>query len=82
MKALVKEEAIVYALSKNEGNLKALEKECPGIKTIPCDLSDWKGTEEALESLEAVDYLVNNAGVAKRESLSSSTEETFDMYCA
>jgi len=78
VKALVKEEAIVYALSKNPDNLIALEKECPGVKTINCDLSDWMATEKALENLEVMDHLVNNAGVASRELLSESTEEVFD----
>jgi NAD(P)-dependent dehydrogenase (short-subunit alcohol dehydrogenase family) len=76
--ALVKEGAIVYALSKNPANLATLKKECPGITTIPCDLSDWKATEQALEGLEAMDYLVNNAGVATKQSLLESTEEVFD----
>ncbi|CAL8122446.1 unnamed protein product [Orchesella dallaii] len=75
---LNKDGAIVYALSKNVDNLKALEKECPGVITIPCDLSDWSATENALANLEAVDHLVNNAGVASRESLSDSTEKVFD----
>ncbi|ODM91898.1 D-erythrulose reductase [Orchesella cincta] len=58
---LAKDGAVVYALSKNVDNLKTLEKECPGVITIPCDLSDWSATEKAIAGLEAVDHLVNNA---------------------
>lgn len=79
MKTLWKDGAVVYALSKNPDNLKTLETECPGIKTIACDLGNWTATEKALEGLEAVDYLVNNAGVALKQKLSESTEEVFDL---
>jgi len=76
---LWKDGAIVYALSKTPSNLKTLENECPGIKTIICDLASWTETEKALEGLEPVDYLVNNAGVALKQKLSESTEEVFDL---
>jgi len=78
-KTLVKEGAVVYALSKNPDNLKTLEDECPGIKIIVCDLGDWKATEKALEGLEPLDYLVNNAGIALKTKLSDCTEEGFDL---
>lgn len=70
----------MYALSKNPENLAKLVEECPGVKTIACDLADWKATEKALENVEALDHLVNNAGVATREFLNESTEEVFDSY--
>jgi len=78
-KALAEGGAIVYALSKNPDNLKSLQKECPTIKTIECDLGDWVGTEKALAGLEPLDHLVNNAGVAVKQKLSESTEEVFDL---
>lgn len=71
--------AVVYALSKTAANLQSLEAEHPGIKTIHCDLSDWGATEKALADLEAVDYLVNNAGVAIKQKLLDCTEDTFDL---
>ncbi|ODM91899.1 L-xylulose reductase [Orchesella cincta] len=78
-KTLFEEGATVYALSRTAENLKKLENECPGITTILCDLGDWKATEKALENLETLDYLVNNAGIALKQKLSESTEETFDL---
>lgn len=54
----------MYALSKNPENLKSLEKECPKIIPICVDLADWVQTREALEPLESVDCLINNAAVA------------------
>lgn len=78
-KTLWKDGAVVYALSRSPDPLKTLETECPGIKIIVCDLANWTATEKALEGLEPVDYLVNNAGVALKQTLSDSTEEVFDL---
>lgn len=75
---LWKDGAIVYALSRNEDNLKTLANDHPGIRTIKCDLSNWKETEQCLEGLEPVDHLVNNAGVAVKQPLSETTEEVVD----
>ena len=64
--AIVKAGGEVYALSKNTANLDALVAECGGksIHTVTVDLADWKGTRKALESLEPMDGLVNNAGMS------------------
>ena len=41
-----------------------LKEECPNIHTIPLDLTDWNATRLALETLPAMDGLVNNAALA------------------
>jgi len=71
--------SIVYALSKSKENLEALQKECPNIRTIVCDLANWKETEEAVKNIEPLDYLVNNAGVAIRQQFFDMKEEDVDL---
>ena len=41
-----------------------MKEECPNIHTIPLDLTDWNATRLALETLPAMDGLVNNAALA------------------
>ncbi len=53
----------MYALSKNQDNLKKLKEEHPNVILSCVDLSDWNATKLSLEKLEAVDCLINNAGV-------------------
>jgi NADP-dependent 3-hydroxy acid dehydrogenase YdfG len=79
VKVLVKNGAVVYALSKNPENLKTLSDECPGVKPVVCDLSKWDETEKVLQEIEPVDHLVNNAGVAFRENFFDIQSDTFDQ---
>ncbi|UYV75823.1 DCXR [Cordylochernes scorpioides] len=52
--------------------------ECPGVRTIAVDLTDWDATKQAVESCGPVDLLVNNAGVASLQSFGSITPEAID----
>ncbi len=55
--------ATVYALARNPDNLKQLKEDFPKVIPVCVDLSDWEATKKALESLETVDGVINNAGV-------------------
>lgn len=70
--------ATVYAVSKTEELLKQLAAELPGVIPIQVDLSDWQATGKALENIEPVDYLVNNAGVALMAPFGEITEDHFN----
>lgn len=78
-KTLANSGAVVYALSKNPDNLASLQKECPNIKPIACDLADWMATEKAVADLEPLDYLVNNAAVSIKQPLAEVTEDVYDL---
>ena len=54
----------VIAVSKSKENLDSLVRECSNIRQIQIDLSSWEDTRAALEHLEPVNGLVNNAGIA------------------
>ena len=54
--------------------------QCPGIKTVAVDLSQWKEARAAAESVGPIDLLVNNAGTGKSQSFLDIDEETFDRY--
>ena len=51
----------VYALSRTKETLDSLAKESKRIHPIICDVSDWDGTRDVLERLDAMDGVVNNA---------------------
>jgi 3-hydroxybutyrate dehydrogenase len=57
---LVTDGADVVAVDRDEAGLKALADEVPGVRAVPCDLSDLAAVD-ALPA--AVDVLVNNAGL-------------------
>jgi L-xylulose reductase len=80
-KALAGMGAEVYALSKTQENLDTLKAEIPSIHTVCVDLADWAATREAVEKLEAVDFLVNNAVWIKksRTSFLDATENDLDQ---
>jgi len=63
--ALVKAGCKVYALDCVEESLASLRTESSKIVTILQDLSNWETTRVALESLEVLDGLVNNAAVVE-----------------
>ncbi|KAF0292849.1 L-xylulose reductase [Amphibalanus amphitrite] len=68
----------VIALSRTEEHLDTLKDECPSVETVTCDLSDWEATREAVEAIEPVDCLVNNAGILILEPFLEATKEALD----
>jgi len=81
VRTLVEQGATVFALTKSPEKLEALRKELPSIRPILADLADWDATTKALENIEPMDCLVNNAGVAFMEPFLEITKESFDtMY--
>ncbi|XP_016070900.1 PREDICTED: L-xylulose reductase-like [Miniopterus natalensis] len=52
--------------------------QCPGIKPVCVDLSDWEATERALSGLGPMDLLVNNAAVALLQPFLEVTKEACD----
>ncbi|XP_053309342.1 L-xylulose reductase [Spea bombifrons] len=82
VKALRAAGAEVTALSRTAGDLESLARECPGVRTVCVDLSQWDATERALSSVGPVDLLVNNAAVAHLQPLLQVTEEAFDQSFA
>lgn len=55
--------ATVYALDINENGLNNLVKECPSVRPIVVNLTDWDQTKNAVEKIECLDMVVNNAGI-------------------
>lgn len=70
--------AEVFALSKTAENLESLCAECPNIKTVCVDLSDWTSTREAIQKIVPIHLLVNNAAAAALEPFLTTSPETFD----
>ncbi|XP_055638636.1 L-xylulose reductase [Toxorhynchites rutilus septentrionalis] len=77
-KTLHKMGAQVVAVSRSVGPLEALKKECPTIDIIQVDLSDWNATKAALQRVQHVDGLVNNAGIAIIKPYHEMSEKDFD----
>jgi len=78
VEVLHKQEAVVFALSRNPENLAKLESEFPGITTVRADLSNWEDTRQAVEKCGPIDYLINNAGVVHVQPFMNVTPESFD----
>lgn len=70
--------AKVYALSKNPDTLKTLKEERPNVHTVCVDLFDWNLTKVSLEKLEAVDCVINNAGIIIPDNFFSAKPEDID----
>ncbi|ODM87546.1 Carbonyl reductase [NADPH] 2 [Orchesella cincta] len=70
--------AIVYALSKNPDNLASLKEQCPKIISICADLTDLEQTQKAVEPIEAVDCLINNAGIMELADFLGISPEHFE----
>jgi L-xylulose reductase len=70
--------AKVYAVSRTEETLTSLKEECPSVNTICVDLQDWNATRSALENIDAVDALINNAGTGGMQPFLEITPEVFD----
>jgi L-xylulose reductase len=77
-KALSAAGAVTYALSKTKENLDSLKTECPDIRPIRVDISDWSSTRRAVESVGPVDFLVNNAAVFIMQPFLDVDPRTFD----
>ncbi|XP_043241456.1 L-xylulose reductase-like [Amphibalanus amphitrite] len=71
--------AHVIAVSRTQQHLDTLKAECPSVETVTCDLGDWEATRKALEPLEPVDCLVNNAGIVKHAPFMEITESQIDQ---
>ncbi|XP_052770394.1 carbonyl reductase [NADPH] 2-like [Mya arenaria] len=63
VKALYKEECIVYALNRSKEPLDTLVHELPAVVPLHVDLEDWEATRACLEGIEVLDGVVNNAGL-------------------
>ncbi|CAG2170497.1 unnamed protein product [Oppiella nova] len=86
-KALVQKliscEAFVIALDCRVDQLRLLEDEFKGnIETICVDLNDWNGVQSALNSVDRIDLVVNNAGICLLESVGCISEESVDRQLA
>nr|KAF6295446.1 dicarbonyl and L-xylulose reductase [Myotis myotis] len=42
----------VVAMSRTQGDLDSLVRECPGVETVCVDLGDWEATERALGAMD------------------------------
>lgn len=58
----------------------AFDPQCPSIKPVCVDLSDWEATDRALKDIGPVDLLVNNAAYAKLQPFLEVTPDQFDMW--
>jgi NAD(P)-dependent dehydrogenase (short-subunit alcohol dehydrogenase family) len=76
--ALIREGAEVYGLASSQTNLDALVKELPGLHPICADLADWSATRTAIEAIEPVHFLVNNAGIANPVSFLEVDKDVVD----
>ncbi|ODM93715.1 L-xylulose reductase [Orchesella cincta] len=72
--------ATVYALSKNPEHLKTLKEEFPKVIPICVDLSNWEEASKAVESIEPVDCLINNAGIAQRAAFLETSPQNVDAH--
>jgi L-xylulose reductase len=70
--------ATVHAISRTKEDLESLLGECPGIKTIQVDLSNWDETRKAVEACGPVDSVLNVAGVGLEEPFLEITSKVFD----
>ncbi|XP_066521321.1 L-xylulose reductase isoform X1 [Hoplias malabaricus] len=77
--ALVRCGAEVIAVTRTKADLDSLLQECPSIRPVCVDLSDWDATATALKDIGLVDLLVNNAGCAKLQPFLEVTQDQFDM---
>ena len=62
-RAIVNAGGEVYALGKTKDNIDSLAKELDNVHPIVVDLRDWESTRQELDKLEALDGVVNNAGI-------------------
>ncbi|XP_012672818.2 L-xylulose reductase [Clupea harengus] len=77
--ALARCGAEVTAVTRTQADLNSLVLECPSIRPVCVDLSEWETTEAALKDIGPVDLLVNNAACAMLQPFLEVTPEQFDM---
>lgn len=67
----------VLACGRQESRLAELEKACPGVKVLACDVASHEGRERLVErvrsTLGALDVLINNAGVQQTQAYGTGT---------
>jgi NAD(P)-dependent dehydrogenase (short-subunit alcohol dehydrogenase family) len=80
VKALHRDGASVWALSRTAVHLASLVAECPCVRPILVDLQNWDLTAAALQDLEPLHCLVNCAGAEVAGSFLNATEEDITMY--
>jgi NAD(P)-dependent dehydrogenase (short-subunit alcohol dehydrogenase family) len=73
--------ANVIALSRTQADLDSLREECD-CEVVQVDLADVQATQRAIEAIDRVDLLVNNAGVAILEPFLTASVEAFDTTMA
>jgi NAD(P)-dependent dehydrogenase (short-subunit alcohol dehydrogenase family) len=78
---LVREGAKVIATGRDEADLASLRQET-GCETLTLDLCDVAAIRAAIAPLPVVDYLVNNAGVARLQSFFDTTMEAYGQTMA
>lgn len=78
VKQLVAAKASVVALDKLAEGLESLQKEHPSVRTICVDLADWEATAKALDGLDDIDFLINNAAYAECLPIGQIDEGTYD----
>ena len=71
----------VFSLSRTTDTIDSLIKDNPNLNivAIKCDISKWDELNNVAKSLPCVDYLVNNAGIAKLEEFGKIQQEEIDM---
>ena len=52
--------------------------QCPAIRPVCVDLTNWENTKKAVESIGPIDLLVNNAAVLNPQPFLDVDEKTFD----
>jgi len=77
VKSLHAQNAIVYALGRNQDTLKELKQECPNIHIVLADLENWDETRRAVEAIGPIDCLVNNAALLLFRPLLDLTHDDF-----
>ena len=60
-KAISKSGGAVYALGRKKDSLDSLASECENIHPVIADLSNWEETRAAVDKLDVMDGVVNNA---------------------
>ena len=60
-KAISKSGGSVYALGRKKDTLDSLASECENIHPVVADLNSWEETRAAVDKLDVMDGVVNNA---------------------
>lgn len=78
VKQLIAAKASVVALDKVTSSLESLKKEYPNLRIICVDLANWEATSKALDGIDDIDFLINNAAHAECLPIGKIDEGTFD----